>query len=71
MTRATIRARRALSDLARARDALAAARAAHRDPWEVEALRLQYERLQEAALAAEDVYDDAVGPGPRLGRGGR
>jgi len=60
-----------LADLARARDALAAARTAQRDPWEVEALRLAYERLQEAALAAEDEYDASVGPGPRVGRGGR
>lgn len=64
-------ARRRLGDLARARDALHAALERQADPWRVAELRARHDQLAEAAMAVEDEYDSALGPAPRMGRGGR
>lgn len=63
-------AKRRLGDLARARDALAAAKAASADPWRVAELQARHDALAEAALAAEDTFDESLGPSPRRGWGG-
>lgn len=65
MTRATIQARKRLRALERAREAVQAARDRRADPWEISALEQRERRLHDAAVVAEDEYDDRMGPAPR------
>jgi len=65
MTRATYQARKRLRALEQARQDLERARLDRADPWRIQELELRERRLYDAAVQAEDEYDDRLGPAPR------